>query len=199
VAGRGGALGDVDGTVVSAAFVFFHTPTVVERWDRARAVMAPARAATAFAGCLESWAAAHLDDGVDHEELAELERRLIAAASPSGAPLFAAWAARPEPEEPKALALHRMNVLRELRGAAHGAAVLGAGLRPLQALMVRTPMMAGLLGWPEPHPDPAPYKEAWAAAEGVTNRIVGRAFAALSPAERARLVELAAAAQGTLR
>jgi hypothetical protein len=196
VAGRGGALGDVDGLVVAAAFVFFHPASVAERWDRGRAVMAPGQAAAAFAGCLQTWAATHLVDGVDYGRLAELEGKLIAAASVAGAPLFAAWAAAPEPEDdPKALALHRMNVLREWRGAVHGAAVVGSGMEPLDALMVRTPAMAGLFGWSEPYPDPAPHEGAWAVAEAATNRTVGRAFSALKAAERQELVDLCQAAQ----
>jgi hypothetical protein len=194
VAGRGGALGDVDGRVVAAAFVFFHPPTIVERWDRGRSVMAPVEAAEAFAGCLRSWSAGHLGDGVDYEALAELEAELIAGASPAGAPLFAAWAAVPEPEDPKALALQRMNVLRELRGAVHGACVLGAGLEPLQAVMVRAPMMVGLFGWPEPHPAAEAHEETWAQAEAATDRLMARAFSAMSPPRRARLVELIEAA-----
>ena len=154
VAGRGGALGDVDGSVVAAAFVFFNPASVVERWDRGRVVMAPIEAAHAFASCLDTWSAAHLADTVDYAQLAELEGKLIAAASPAAAPLFAAWAALPEPKEPKALALHRMNVLREWRGAVHGAAVVGSGMEPLHALMVKTPAMAALFGWTEPYPGP---------------------------------------------
>jgi hypothetical protein len=196
VAGRGGALGDVDGTVVAAAFVFFHPPTIIERWDRGRAVMPPSEAAQAFASCLDSWAAAHLADGIDYDRLAELEAKVIAAASPAGAPLFAAWSILPEPKDAKALALHRMNVLREWRGAVHGVAVLASGLEPLEAVMIRTPGMAGLFGWPEPHPDPAAGRSEWTGAEAATNRIVGRAFAALEANERAELVELALAAQG---
>jgi hypothetical protein len=190
VVGRGGVLGEVDGMVVAAAFVFFHPPTIVERWDRGRAVMAPAEAAQAFASCLDSWAAEHLADGIDYGRLAELEGKLIAAASPAGAPLAAAWALVSEPEEPKALALHRMNVLREWRGALHGAAVVASGLEPLEAVMVRTPGMAGLFGWPEPHPDPAGLKSQWAAVEAATNRSAGRAFSQLEPVERQELVDL---------
>jgi hypothetical protein len=195
VAGRGGALGEVEGAVVAAAFVFFYPPTVVERWDRGRKVMTPGESAVAFAGCLARWADEHLADGVDYSRLAELEGKVIAAASPAGAPLFAAWAAVPEPTDPKALALQRMNVLREWRGAIHGAAVVGSGMEPLDALMVRTPAMAGLFGWPEPYPDPAPHKGDWAEAEGATDRTVGRAFGALVDADRTELVELCRAAQ----
>jgi hypothetical protein len=195
VAGRGGALGEVEGPVVAAAFVFFHPPTIVERWDRGRAVMAPAEAASAFASCLDSWAGDHLVDGVEYDRLAVLEAKLIAAASMAGAPLAAAWAGVPEPTEGKALALHRMNVLREWRGAIHGAAVVASGLDPLEALMVRTPGMAGLFGWPEPHPDPAPHKSQWEEVEAATDRTAGRAFEALDEAERDELVALVLAAQ----
>ena len=68
----------------------------------------------------------------------------------AGAPLFAGWRALDEPEEIKALALHRLNALRELRGALHGAAVLTVGLAPLEAIVVRTPAMLSVFGWPEP-------------------------------------------------
>jgi hypothetical protein len=180
VAGRGGALGEVDGPVVAAAFVFFHPPS---------------DAAQAFAGCLDAWAAAHLADGPDYGRLATLEAKLIAAAPWAGAPLFAAWAAMPEPVDPKALALHRMNVLREWRGAVHGAAVVASELEPRQALMVRTPFMAELFGWTAPHPDPEPHRAAWAASEVATDRTVSRAFAVLDDGERGELVELCLAVQ----
>jgi hypothetical protein len=196
VAGRGGALGDVAGPVVAAAFVFFEPDGITERWDRGRRVMAPLDAARAFAGCLAAWASTHLSDGVDHARLAELEAKVIGAASVAGAPLFAAWAGLPEPEEVKALALHRMNVLREWRGALHGAAVLASGLTPLEAVMVRSPRLVGMFGWPEPYPDPAPHKSDWEVAEAATDRMVGAAFGALAASERAELVDLMAAVQG---
>jgi hypothetical protein len=193
VAGRGGALGEVEGAVVAAAFVFFHPGTIVERWDRGRTVMPPIEAAHAFASCLDAWAGAHLGDGVDYGRLAELEAKVIDAASTAGAPLFAAWAVLPEPTEAKALVLHRMHVLREWRGAIHGAAVVTSGLDPLDAVMVRSPGMAGLFGWPEPHPDPEPHRNEWDDVEAATNRTVARAFGALDPSERAEFVELAQA------
>ena len=38
-AGRGGALGDVDGLVVAAAFVFFNPGSVVDAWERTRSLL----------------------------------------------------------------------------------------------------------------------------------------------------------------
>jgi len=194
-AGRGGALGDVDGSVVAAAFVFFNPAWVRASWARARAVMAPRSSTEAFTHCLTTWADAHLGDGVDYGRLAHLAGRVVSGASVACAPLFAAWQSMPEPDGPKGVALHRMNLLRELRGAAHGASVLGAGLEPLEAVLVRAPFMAGILGWEEPYPEVTSCAETWEQAERATNRVVGRAFAALEPGELNEIVELMVAAQ----
>ncbi|HMK62617.1 MAG TPA: hypothetical protein VK386_03270 [Acidimicrobiales bacterium] len=193
--GRGGVLGEVPADVVAAALVFFEPSTVAAAWDRGRQVCGPAQAARAFAECAASWAEAHLPDGVDYERLADLERRVIASASVAGAPLFAGWRALAEPSSPRALALHRTNVLRELRGALHGGAVLAAGLSPLEAVMVKTPFMVGLFGWSEPHPDPTVHKEAWEQAEEGTDRAMARRFAVLAEAERDELVALLSASR----
>lgn len=194
--GRGGALGDVPGAVVAAAFVFFNPDTVVAAWERARAVSTPRQGAQAFIACGHEWAEAKLPDDVDLARLAELAGKLAAASSPAGAPLFAAWHSMEEPVAPKPLALQRMHVLRELRGALHGAAVLAQGLTPLEALMVKTPFMAQLFGYSDPLPDGAGFKAQWEAAEAATNLAMARAFAGIEPAERAEFVELAAAAHG---
>lgn len=195
-AGRGGVLGDVAGVVVAAALVFFEPTTVVAAWERGRAVRPPKEAAAEFASCGHDWAESHLPDGVDYGRLSQLLGAVSASASPAGAPLFAGWAAMEEPSAPKALALHRLNLLRELRGAMHGAAVLGEGLAPLEALSVRTPFMAALFGWGEPLPDAETYKAAWERAEEGTNRAMARHVAVLSDAERSELVALCAAARG---
>lgn len=191
VAGRGGALGDVVGKVVAAAFVFFNPSMIVDAWDRGRKVMEPDQSAAAFGGCLRTWAEEHLPDGVDYGRLAHLSGMIIEASSPAGAPLFAAWSSQEEPEAPKALALHRLNVLRELRGALHGAAVLSAGLTPLQAVLVHTPFMAPIFGWPEPYPDVSALREDRQRAETATDVSISIGFAALTESERAEFSELA--------
>jgi len=193
-AGRGGALGDVDGNVVAATFVFFNPDTVIASWERTRSVMARREAALAFAGCLATWADKHLPDEVDYVRLAELLGRVNDAASPAVAPLFAAWKALPEPEDPKALALQRLNVLRELRGAMHGASVLASGLDPLEAVLIKTPFMIELFGWAEPFPDVASRHDAWEQAELSTNRIVARAYSVLDNSELSELVDLSSRA-----
>jgi len=193
-AGRGGALGDVDGMVVAAAFVFFNPDALVQSWERAGAVMSRPESTRAFAGCLRTWAHDHLPDDVDYARMAELLRVVIDNASPSGAPLFAAWRNVAEPEDSRALALQRLNVMRELRGAMHGAAVLASGLEPLEAVLIKTPFMTGVLGWEEPFPAVDSRRAEWEQAEATTNRIMARAYAVLDPAERSELVDLSTSA-----
>lgn len=194
-AGRGGALGAVDGSVVAAAFVFFNPETVCRSWDRAKEVMPPESSAALFASRCHRWALEHLADAAadgttDYGRCSELLGRVTARASVAGAPLFAAWRGLPEPAEPKALTLHRLNALRELRGAFHGAAILSHGLEPLQALMVKTPFMAGIFGWEGELPEGDRYREQWEAAEASTNAMMGRVLSVLDEPELGELVGL---------
>ncbi len=188
--GRAGPLGDVDATVVAAALVFFEPATVAAAWERAGAVRPRREAAREFAGCGHRWAEAHLPDGIDYGRLGALAAKVITGASPAGAPLFAAWVAMDEPSSPKALALHRLNILRELRGALHGGAVLAEGLSPFEALSVRTPFMAALFGWGQAMADTEPHEAAWSRAEEGTDRAMARHLAPLGDGERDDLVEL---------
>jgi hypothetical protein len=155
--------------------------------------MAPLDAAQHWAAAAHTWAEAHIPDDIDSSRLAELAGKMCEGADAAGAPLFAAWRAVPEPSEDrvKALALHRLNGLRELRNAMHGAAVLAAGLAPVQALMVRQPYMASVFGWQDPPPPAEAHQALWDAAEAATNRSFQRAFEVLDEEERAELVRLA--------
>lgn len=197
VSGRGGVLGEVVGDVVAACFVFFEPTALRAMWEQGLDAMPPLRAAEEFAGCLHRWADEHVPDTVACDRLAALAGKVSREASVAGAPMFAAWRALPEPldESPKALALHRMNGLRELRNAYHGAAVIAAGLTPMEAVVYRQPHMAPLFGWPEPYPDPESLAERWERAEALTNAMMGRALAVLDEDERVELVEVLAAVQ----
>lgn len=190
VTGRGGALGDVDADVVAAAFAFLAPDHVRTQWDMGRAVMTPAKAAAEFASCCDAWSLAHVPDDFDAARLAELAGKVVAGANPAGAPLFAAWRALPLPTEPKAAAVHQMNALRELRNGLHAAAVLAAGLHPVEALAVKTPQMAPLFGWSE-LPEVDNVRATWDGAEEATNRAMAHSFEALDEAERDELVALA--------
>jgi hypothetical protein len=108
----------------------------------------------------------------------------------AGAPVFAGVRLLPEPDDAKALAQHRCNALRELRGAMHGAAILTVGLSPLEAVLVRSPDVAELFGWEPPFPDAEPFHERWGLAEARTDRMVGRHLSVLDESELAELVEI---------
>lgn len=186
VTGRGGALGPVDADVVTAAFVWFEPNMIRTNWkaDRADA------AAGEWARCAAAWADRRVPDDLDAARLGELAGRVVDGASVAGAPLFAGWRRLPVPSDPKHLAVHHLNGLRELRNALHAGAALAVGLHPLEAVLVKTPQMAGLFGWPEPYADGADRKATWDRAEDGTNTAIAPAFGCLDEAERAELAEL---------
>ncbi|MEZ5237875.1 MAG: hypothetical protein R2716_02600 [Microthrixaceae bacterium] len=119
----------------------------------------------------------------------------MAAADPTGAPVFEGWRNLPEPEGERELVLHRMNALRELRAARHAEAVREVGLEPVEAFMVKTPYMAGIFGWPEPESGPdEETKQKWERAEELTNERFGADLSVLDAAEIEEFCQLAAEA-----
>jgi len=193
--GRGGALGDVDAEQVVDAFAFFEPATVGQNWEACAKVCAGREAAATFIGCGHRWATSHLGDDVDWHRLAELLGRVIAAGD-ADAPLFAGWRSMPEPDaaDGKALALHRLNIAREQRFAAHAAAVRAAGVAPVEAMAVRSPHMAALFGWSELPDVTDDMRSRWEAAEAATNQALAGAYGALDDDERTELVALCNAA-----
>jgi hypothetical protein len=195
-AGRGGALGDVDAATVAEAFAFFEPGVVKANWESGTAVLPPRACAERFMAVGHQWATAHLRaDGCDWARLAELLGR-VADADTVGAPLVAGWRSMPEPggDDPRPLALQRLNVAREQRFAAHAAAVADQGLTPVEAMSVRTPYMLALFGWGEPAEVTDELRARWEAAEAATNRALAPAYATLDEGERAELVALCQAA-----
>jgi hypothetical protein len=202
VAGRGGALGATDGHVVAAAFVFWEPSTVVANWAKAGDVMPPLETARAFAEVGAQWGRDHLSETVDLQRLSVLVGRVIDRANPAAAPLFAAWREMPLPDDVAGRVLLQLNVLRELRGALHGLAVLAAGIAPDVAVRLATPSMVPIYGWPETGPADEPANgesiaTRWAEADRTTNRLVGAALGVLAEPELDELVALATAAVDT--
>jgi hypothetical protein len=190
IAGRGGALGDVPADVVTAALVFFERNTVRVSWDRSAAVMPRRKTAHEWAAVFADQAPSLLPDDRDWKACSDLLGRVSDGALVSGAPIFAGWRDLPEPEDLRGLVLHRLNGLRELRGALHGAAVLTVGLLPVEAIAVQTPGMLKFFGWPKDHIETEPLHQRWALAEARTDRMFGRYLAVLDAAERGALVEM---------
>lgn len=198
VAGRGGALGDVDADAVIDAFALFEPSMVRSNWASGVGVMPPRACAERFIAAGHAWATSHLRaDGCDWARLAELLGRVIHVGD--GGPLVEGWRAVPEPAvgpdgDARALALHRLNVAREQRFAAHATAVAAQGLTPIEALSARTPFMIGIFGWGEPVDVDDDVRARWEAAEAATNEALAAAYGALDEGERAELVALCEAA-----
>jgi hypothetical protein len=195
--GRAGVLGDVRGDVVAAAMVFFHPDLVRAQWDAAVAVMPPADASAVFAECEAKWADDHLGADVDWQTLADLAGKVVGAATPAGAPLFAAWRSVDAPGDARQAALHQLNCLRELRLARHGAAVLATGLDIGDAVRHRSPHMISIFGWDD-QPVADEVSTRWAEAERLTNQGSGRDYAVLSDDEAGAFVRLCAEATASV-
>jgi hypothetical protein len=193
--GRGGALGDVSAEVVTATFAFFPPDLVAEHWNAAREVMEPMQGALLFNEQCAQWGRRTYEGKPGLARALELFERVADAAEPFGLPLFVAWRALPRADDVEGRLAQVMNVLREHRGSVHACAVAAVGLGPLEATVAGTYGEAGakFIGWPEPYPDPAPYRADWERAEELTSAAAARAFAVLTEDERAELVGLTAA------
>jgi hypothetical protein len=192
ITGRAGVLGDVDPDVVTAALTFFSPDHVRTQWASGRAVMSARDAAEAFAACAVTWADAKVPDDLDAARLAQLAGRVVEGARVAAAPIFAGWRTLPVPDAPKGAAVHHLNGLRELRFALHAAAVISAGLTPLEAMSLRSPQMIPLFGWPGPV-ECEDRQAVWDDAEARTNQAMAHAFEGLDDAEREELADLAGA------
>jgi hypothetical protein len=193
VAGRGGALGDVDPEVVAAALGFVATDAVRDGWEAARRVLPPPQVAEHHLAESCRWGRERFDDLPGAGRLVELATRVATAADAGGLPLFAAWRAMPVPEEGPGA---RVAVLGRLLGEhLHGArliAVRAAGLSPLEAVLAGPGGAAEAVsfGWQPPFPSPEPLlrKRVW--ADALAERITGQAYRTLAVPERTELVEL---------
>ncbi|WP_213453013.1 SCO6745 family protein [Rhizomonospora bruguierae] len=202
VAGRGGALGDVRPDTVAAAMGFIAPEAVTDGWDVARRFAAPDELARhSLAECCR-WGGEHLRTVPEIDELTGLAEQIVMNAEPAGLPLFAAWRAMPVPREgPGARAAVLLHLLREHRGGAHLIATRAAGLTPLEAILAGPDGEPGAVayGWPLPYPPVGPLIRRRVAAEAITDRLVGQAYAVLTPRERARLVALLTGALAAYR
>jgi hypothetical protein len=91
--------------------------------------------------------------GTDVAELLELARVVCAGLTVPGRPLYAAHAGLAWPEEPRLALWHAATLIREHRGDGHVAALLRAGLDPVESIVVgglfagNTGFMRSSRGW----------------------------------------------------
>ncbi len=190
--GRGGALGDVDWRVVSAAFGYFAPSLVDKMWTSARELCEVGVAAAAYWGSCADFGRRTLHGVSDLDRFCAAAERVVstAIADAGGLTLFAGYASLPLADDLPGRASQLVAVLRELRGSAHLVAVVASGLPTPIAHAIRRPDDVGTFGWgdgelPVPTDDD---RRLLAAADEATDRVVAARFGALDGAGREALV-----------
>ena len=159
-AARSAPMGPVPPEVTVATFYVFSPVLVGLALPAAWAVASPEKVLRArddgVAATLHRLLDPVLDSALAPAELAEAgELALTACAglTAPGRPLYAAHSARPVPADPLLRLWHAATLLREHRGDGHVAALVHAGLDPIEALVVggiatgTTPFMRATRGW----------------------------------------------------
>lgn len=197
--GRAGVLGSVPLEVAVGALAFVSTEVVEQGWTRLPPGMSHADVADHYVGLVARWGneALAVFDADRLDRLDVLGRRIADAAPASLGPLFAAWRALPPPDTVYGRAAMTTQVLREMRGAAHIAAVLAAGLTPLDAILASTnapprtgPEYAEFKGFKGPFRDPSEIRAPRLEAEAATSRIMEGFYAVLSSGELEDFAEI---------
>ncbi|MEU0060280.1 hypothetical protein [Streptomyces sp. NPDC006334] len=135
---RAAPLGAPGARQVTSAFYSFSPRMVAEHIPAAWDVAAPDKVLAARTRGVDRAYRALLAERTDSPDLAEaavLARRAAEAAHTEGRPLAAANAELPWPREPHLVLWQAATILREHRGDGHLAALLIAGLDPVEALV----------------------------------------------------------------
>lgn len=189
--GRGGVLGDVEAKVVTSAFGYFNASLVQRIWDSAKATMAPRDAGRAYLDCCRQFGQSRFADVADLDAFCDAAETVNDAVGPAGLALYAGLSAEPLPEDLPGRAMQLVASLREFRGSAHLLAVLASGLMPVNAHHIHRPDMMEMFGWDEAtlpgitEDD----RHGLAAADALTDRLVGPAYAVLDDGQRHALVD----------
>lgn len=141
-AGRAAPMGPVGPGVVAATFYNFNPEKIAEHIPQAWRLASPAEITSARYAAVDAALRRLLDaDTLASEDLAEaadLARRASEGCTPAGRPLYAGQADLTWPTEPHLVLWHAVTLLREFRGDGHIAALTGAGLDGLGALVTHT-------------------------------------------------------------
>jgi hypothetical protein len=135
---RAAPLGAVGSGRVTSAFYSFGPRMVAEHMDPAWGIASPSQLLAARERGIDRAYGAIFGDRIHSPELAEaaaLVRCAAESANTAGRPLAAANAELPWPKPPHQQLWHAATILREHRGDGHLAALLVAGLDPVEALV----------------------------------------------------------------
>ena len=195
--GRLGVLGDCPVDNVGGAAFFWEPDFLAEQVRLGRAEMSPAEGAAIYATICQRWGETHLDGFEGADRLGELAQRIVAAASPLGAPTFVGWRAMELPDAGPGRTMQLCQTLRELGFGRFCVAVQAAPMTPLEAIMSGPTgaWNAEMFGWQPPFPDGAPLEAQRAEIEAHANRLHAADFEVLTDDERAEFRELARGAR----
>lgn len=135
---RAAPLGAVPAEIVAATFYNFKLDRVARSIPAAWAVAGPEQFLQARLAGVDAGLRAILGDEVlsdDMIEASQLAQRAALAAPIGGRPLAAANVALPWPDPPHLVLWHATTILRESRGDGHIAALVAAGLDPVETLV----------------------------------------------------------------
>ncbi|MDN5851307.1 MAG: hypothetical protein L0K86_00420 [Actinomycetia bacterium] len=190
-ASRSGALGAVPPAVVTACFYNFKHAMVARALPDAWTYTTPELACHARLAVFDEAARRLVEgeiSGAGVVRAAELACAAVAGCDPAGRPMFAAHAARPVPDEPHLALFWACAALREFRGDAHNAALVGAGVDGCEAHVLMTalglvpPAQRTYRGWDEAD---------WAAAvDRLADRGLLDAHRAITPVGRRLRAEI---------
>ncbi|WP_405455754.1 hypothetical protein OG786_02910 [Streptomyces sp. NBC_00101] len=169
LAARGAALGAVGAGAVTSTFYNFSHELVARHLPAIWALASPEEVLAARLRAADATLRRLLGEEVvgspEMAEAAGLALRAAEACTRHARPLYAAHADLPVPDEPHLAYWHAAALLREHRGDGHLAALLAAGLDPVEALVSHTATgkgmsprwVLGTRGW---------HREDWDAASG---------------------------------
>ncbi|MEU8837147.1 hypothetical protein [Streptomyces sp900116325] len=147
-AARGAALGTVGPGTVTATFYNFNHDLVARHLPAVWSVASPEAVLEARLRAVDTTLRRLLGpetiDSPELAEAAELALRAAEACTRHARPLYAAHADLPVPEQPHLAYWHAATLLREHRGDGHLAALLAAGLDPVEALASHTATGKGM-------------------------------------------------------
>ncbi|MFI6059334.1 hypothetical protein [Streptomyces sp. NPDC051286] len=148
IAGRAAALGAVGPGTVTATFYNFNHDLVARHLPAVWSVASPQAVLDARLRAADSTLRRLLGEEIitssDMAEAAGLALRAAEACTRHARPLYAAHADLPVPEQPHLAYWHAGTLLREHRGDGHLAALLAAGLDPVEALVSHTATGKGM-------------------------------------------------------
>ena len=200
VAGRGGALGDCEGSVVAAAFGYFNPIIINAAWTLAIAKHPARSIGSVHYECAAVVGREKLSALPNLAEFVSAMQKVFDAMDPDGLALFAAFKSLPLVNDLPGRAMQLAASLREYRGSAHLVAVRASGVSGIQAHFIKRPKDMKNFGWSESE-YPIVNDETRArmvAAEKLTDALCIAPYSVLNETERASLVAGARAFEAAL-